>query len=366
MQRDTIIYAAAVCIMSGMVSAAYGQQPAAEAAAPNATASPAPAADTTSAVVEADLAAAPMEVWNVFATPEGFKKLGVAQVTIDLRPGGKIKSHYDPKGVLGDEGTIENEIITYDPGHAFAFHISKPPKGFPFMQAYKSVWSVATMTPTAGGGTRLRLAMHGYTNDEESQKMRAFFQQGNQWVMDKLKKNLESPNAAAAPKPSTDSAAAQSPSDLAPIVVEQAVNAMPRELWDLWTTRAGMSRIVGDAKIELRPGGPYELYFSKDAAQGQRGSEGCTVLSYEPGTMLSFTWNAPPTMPYARERRTWVVLRIDPNGPHGSKMILKHYGFTEQAEADSAHTQEWKDVRAYFAQAWPRLMGAVKDAVEKR
>ena len=74
-----------------------------------------PAPDTSPLVHEGILNAPPGEVWKVWATPEGFKALGVAKADMDFRIGGLIRSHYNPAGVLGDEGTIENRIIAYEP-----------------------------------------------------------------------------------------------------------------------------------------------------------------------------------------------------------------------------------------------------------
>ena len=42
--------------------------------------------------------AAVAEVWRLFTTSEGYKATGVAQAEVDLRIGGEIRSHYDPKG----------------------------------------------------------------------------------------------------------------------------------------------------------------------------------------------------------------------------------------------------------------------------
>src|SRR5262249_35862709 len=116
-----------------------------------------------------------------------------------------------------------------------------------------------------------------------------------------------------------------------------------------------------DAKVELAVGGAYEWYFSMDAPEGQRGSEGCKVLSYEPMSMLSFSWNAPPKFPYARSQRTWVVVHIEPYGPHSSKVTLKQLGFAEQAAKGAERAEEWKQVREYFSNAWPRVLGALQE-----
>jgi uncharacterized protein YndB with AHSA1/START domain len=331
-----------------------------------------PAPDTGPLVHEADLAVPVEQVWRVFSTDEGYKLLGVAQAKVDFRVGGKILTHYDPLGVLGDLGTIEQTILAFEPMRMFAYHITRPPKGFPFTEAYKQVWAVATLTDLGGGRTRLRLAQVGYGPDDESRRMRAFFAQGNAWVMQILKRNLEGDPAAGVPQAAAGAGAAAreakaAPPDsgdagrdaLEPIVAETTVDAPVGEVWRCWTTAEGMRSFLTEARIELRIGGPFELSFDTEAPAGERGSEGCTILSYEPERMLSFSWNAPPSFGPLRRDRTWVVLRIDPFGPHQTKVTLKHLGFAEKAAADPDHARDWAGVRAYFLRAWPSVLSAL-------
>src|SRR5204863_82628 len=73
----------------------------------------------------------------------------------------------------------------------FAFRIEKPPEKFPFPNAWKQTWSVATLTDLGDGRTVLRLSGVGYTADEESQKMRAFFQAGNAWTLKRLASHFD-------------------------------------------------------------------------------------------------------------------------------------------------------------------------------
>ena len=71
------------------------------------------------------------------------------------------------------------------------------------------------------------------------------------------------------------------------IVKEACIAAPPSEVWKAWTTAEGIRTFMAqDARIELRPGGPYEIYFNPNAEEGARGSEGCQVLSYIPERML--------------------------------------------------------------------------------
>ncbi len=143
-------------------------------------------AEMTPLVTEAVIQAPPEELWRVLTTAEGVLKLGVGAADIDFRPGGLLRTAYDPKVPLDSEAAIHTEIVAYDPGRVLVTRIHRPPKGFPFMNAYARVWTVFTLTPEGKGATRLRVAMVGYGPDEESQKMKAFFEKGNAWVLREL------------------------------------------------------------------------------------------------------------------------------------------------------------------------------------
>src|SRR5712672_923199 len=80
------------------------------------------------------------------------------------------------------------------------------------------------------------------------------------------------------------------------VIVKEAVLPVPvAQAWALWADSSGAASygVPQAADIELRPGGKYEIYFNKNAPEGERGSEGCKVLSFIPQRMLAFTWNAP-------------------------------------------------------------------------
>lgn len=140
--------------------------------------------------------------------------------------------------------------------------------------------------------------------------------------------------------------------------VDELVAATPAACFELWTTSAGVQAFLGvGSRIELAVGGAYEWYFMPDAPAGERGSEGCQVLAWVPGELLAFTWNAPPSQPESRARRTWVVARFeaaDPasNGTPRAWVRLDHCGF---GEAD-----HWRETEAYFRQAWPEVLGAMQ------
>lgn len=83
------------------------------------------------------------------------------------------------------------------------------------------------------------------------------------------------------------------------------------------TTGAGWQAFLGvKTDFDFGPGGRFHILFVPDAPEGQRGSEGCTVLSSLPERMLSFTWNAPPKFPEVRagNHKTVVVIETLPAG----------------------------------------------------
>jgi uncharacterized protein YndB with AHSA1/START domain len=147
------------------------------------------AAEPVSFVNEGVIPAPVDEVWKVFSTSQGYKALGPALAEVDLRVGGTIRSRYRADGELGDAETIENVIIEYRAPVMMAMRISKPPASFPFKEAWKSTWTVLTLTPT-DEGTHLRSVSYGYGTDEESLAMRRFFEAGNQLSIETLRRHF--------------------------------------------------------------------------------------------------------------------------------------------------------------------------------
>ena len=126
------------------------------------------------------------DVWKVWSTSEGYRTLGVALADVDLRLGGLIRSRYAAGGTLGDEQTIENEILAYEPPRMIAIRIRKTPANFPFKEAWKHTWTVVTLTPLDNDRTVVRVSSLGYKADPEFLAMRRFFEQGNADTIKKL------------------------------------------------------------------------------------------------------------------------------------------------------------------------------------
>ncbi|HSP76957.1 MAG TPA: SRPBCC domain-containing protein, partial [Myxococcaceae bacterium] len=135
------------------------------------------------------------------------------------------------------------------------------------------------------------------------------------------------------------------------------VKAARAEVWRAFTTTEGARTFLApDARIELRLGGAYELYFAPEAPVGSRGCDGCRVLSWVPEEMVSFTWSAPPSLPETRWQRTFVVVRLDDAGEGRTRVRLTHGGWKEGAE--------WEKTYAYFDKAWDFVLGNLKKGLE--
>ncbi|HEY7191773.1 MAG TPA: SRPBCC domain-containing protein [Vicinamibacterales bacterium] len=147
--------------------------------------------DAVSFVNEGTINAPIAEVWKVWSTSEGYKTVGVALADVDLRVGGLIRSRYAADGTLGDEQTIENEILAFEPPRMIAFRIHKTPSNFPFKDAWKHTWTVVTLTALPDGRTHMRAASLGFGSDPESMAMRRFFERGNAQTLETMAAHFE-------------------------------------------------------------------------------------------------------------------------------------------------------------------------------
>jgi uncharacterized protein YndB with AHSA1/START domain len=149
-----------------------------------------PIGDTSRQVTEGIIAAPRAAVWAALTTKEGLESWNVAHAEVDLRVGGKMLTHYDPQGKIGDPSTIENVILCLDPEYMYAIQVSKPPEKFPFKDAVKRIWHVIYLEEVGPRQTRVRTVGLGYGTDEESQKLRAFFDKGNAYTIQKLQQRF--------------------------------------------------------------------------------------------------------------------------------------------------------------------------------
>jgi uncharacterized protein YndB with AHSA1/START domain len=132
------------------------------------------------------------------------------------------------------------------------------------------------------------------------------------------------------------------------IVKTVEVAASPEVVWRAWATVEGVkSFFAPDAKIELRPGGAYEIYFDLGQAEGLKWSEGCKVLSFVPSRMLSFTWGAPPKFQGPQGERSLGRPVFDRSG-EGTRVTMVQLGWKDGGEEDAVYQ--------YFDRIWPAVL----------
>jgi uncharacterized protein YndB with AHSA1/START domain len=126
---------------------------------------------------------------------------------------------------------------------------------------------------------------------------------------------------------------------------ELVLNAPVETVWNLWTTTEGVTSFFAPgANVEPRVDGLYEIWFNPAAEPGNRGADGMRILDFEPSRRLAFTWNAPPSQPYARAQRTVVDVRFEKAAEKKTRLVFTHSGWGDGPEWDTAY--------AYFDKAW--------------
>jgi uncharacterized protein YndB with AHSA1/START domain len=126
---------------------------------------------------------------------------------------------------------------------------------------------------------------------------------------------------------------------------EVVINATLDQAWEVWTTREGITSFFApDAKVEARVGGPFQIYMDPLAEPGMKGADEMRFMAVQPKRMISFDWNAPPSLPEARQQRTLVIVRFAPVDEKHTRVSLHHVGWGDGGEWDKTYN--------YFDKAW--------------
>lgn len=131
---------------------------------------------------------------------------------------------------------------------------------------------------------------------------------------------------------------------------EVLVAAPIAAVWASWTTAEGIQGFFApEAVVEPRPGGAFHIHIDPYGAPGSKGADDMRFLALQQPTMLSFDWNAPPSMPEVRQQRTVVIVRLADVDGKSTRVSLHHTGWGSGGEWDKAYT--------YFDAAWGRVLG---------
>lgn len=134
---------------------------------------------------------------------------------------------------------------------------------------------------------------------------------------------------------------------------EVVVPAPVAAVWQSWTTTAGIqSFFAPQAEIDARVGGAFHVFIDPLGEPGMKGADDMRFMALQPMKMLSFDWNAPPSLPEARAQRTFVVVRLHEIDGQSTRVTLHHTGWGEGGE--------WDKTYAYFDKAWGKVLGNLK------
>ena len=137
------------------------------------------------------------------------------------------------------------------------------------------------------------------------------------------------------------------------ILVPAPVDAV----WQSWTTKAGIeSFFAPEAEIDARVGGAFHIHFDPYGEPGMKGADDMRYMALQVPRMLSFDWNAPPSLPEARQQRTFVVVRLFPVDTSSTRVTLYQTGWGDGGE--------WDKTYAYFDRAWGVVLGNLKKRYE--
>lgn len=140
----------------------------------------------TSAIVNAPID----QVWQAWTTKEGIESWMVAKTDFELRVGALWRTSYNRDSTLDDGASIHQSILAFDPERMLAFRTVKVPANFPFAAGIAHSWTVVYFEPVGQAQTSVVVRMLGYDGDAETQRMRAFFEQGNRSTLDALVKKF--------------------------------------------------------------------------------------------------------------------------------------------------------------------------------
>ncbi|MBZ5623718.1 MAG: SRPBCC domain-containing protein [Acidobacteriia bacterium] len=124
--------------------------------------------------------------------------------------------------------------------------------------------------------------------------------------------------------------------------LEVVVPAKIEDVWDAFTTRAGLiTWLWSDVTVELRNGGEWTVHYPGGATGGG------TIASYTPQRQLVMRAMAPERFPTVRSERTTAVFDFEPLGAE-TRVTLTQTGWKRG--------KEWDDAYDYLAKGNAQLL----------
>lgn len=134
---------------------------------------------------------------------------------------------------------------------------------------------------------------------------------------------------------------------------EVVVAAPVAAVWQDWTSKAGIETFFApEAEIDPRVGGAFHIHMDPYGEPGMKGADEMRFMALQAPTMLSFDWNAPPSLPQTRQQRTFVIVRLADVDGKSTRVTIHHVGWGDGGE--------WDKTYAYFDNAWGYVLANLK------
>ena len=133
--------------------------------------------------------APPAEIFQIVATPEGWRKWAAPVAMGEVKLNGVLETSYNPNAKPGDAGNIKQQFTELVPDKRVAFRTIQTPEGFPHGELYKQTTALMELTPEAGR-TRLRFTHSGFGTGVAFDELHEFFVQGDRQTLEELAKVL--------------------------------------------------------------------------------------------------------------------------------------------------------------------------------
>ncbi|MCJ7422205.1 SRPBCC family protein [Sphingomicrobium astaxanthinifaciens] len=136
------------------------------------------------------------DAWAYFTEADKVGAWMAPVAAVDLRPGGSIRTHYDPCARIGDPGTITLRIVNYVPRRMLTLQsdldVAREADWMndTVYSARGNLFNLIEFHPEASGRTRLVSWGLGYGSGPAWDAMKAFFIDGNTWSYGQLRKAI--------------------------------------------------------------------------------------------------------------------------------------------------------------------------------
>ncbi|EKE05603.1 MAG: hypothetical protein ACD_19C00194G0002 [uncultured bacterium] len=128
------------------------------------------------------------EVWSMWTTYEGAKRLFGAENKIELTPMGAYEIYFDDSAVYGLKGSETCQVLSFLPAQMVSFTWNAPPKYEDIRNHQYRTWVVVQMKALSSEQTEVELIHLGWPQGERWQLVQAYFINAWDYVFKSMEK----------------------------------------------------------------------------------------------------------------------------------------------------------------------------------